>query len=129
MAHPCAFRSFLAEEGLWFLLLLPFLFFLGSIGKSGKREYTGKLVLALDGMRRLPREKAEQNVADVLTLNPTITEDVLATVDLPSGVSFDNTAQKPFLMCDYSRDGDSYRFLLSRWIAYTPLMFLILFDS
>ena len=92
-------------------------------------EDTGKLVLALDLMRRLSRDKAEQNVADILTLNPTIIEDVLATVDLPSGVSFDDTAQKPFLTCDYSRDGDSYRFLLSRWIAYTPLMFLILFDS
>ncbi len=77
-------------------------------------EDSGKLVHALDLMRRLPREKAEQNVADILTLNPNITEEVLATVDLPSIVLFDGTAQKPFLLCDYNRDGDSYRFLLSR---------------
>lgn len=66
---------------------------------------------ATDLIRRLPPQHLEQNVELVCQLAPDIADDVLATVDQPLKVLLCSKTGKPFLICDYNRDGDAYRFL------------------
>lgn len=64
---------------------------------------------ALDLMRRLPPDEIENNLADVIDLVPDLCEDLLSAVDQPLQVAMDSEAGKEYLLCDYNRDGDSYR--------------------
>jgi len=64
---------------------------------------------ALDLMRRLPPAKVTENLTGLVDLAPHLTEELLARVDQPLQVAFDSIARKDFLLCDYNRDGDSYR--------------------
>jgi len=68
-----------------------------------------KLDCALDLMRRLPPTQIEDNLAGLLDIAPDIVEDLLSAVDQPLKIAFDNTAKRDYLLCDYNRDGDSYR--------------------
>jgi len=45
----------------------------------------------------------------LVELAPHLTEELLCRVDQPLQVAHDHVAQKDFLLCDYNRDGDSYR--------------------
>jgi len=63
----------------------------------------------LDLMRRLPPTQIEDNLAGLLDLAPDLIEDLLSAVDQPLKIAFDNTAKRDYLLCDYNRDGDSYR--------------------
>mmetsp|Transcript_35975 Transcript_35975/g.49946 ORF Transcript_35975/g.49946 Transcript_35975/m.49946 type:complete len:288 (+) Transcript_35975:165-1028(+) len=75
---------------------------------------------ALDLMRRLPPSNIEENLTALVDLAPELTEELLSRVDQPLQIAFDNTVEKEFLMCDYNRDGDSYR---SPWTGtYFPPM-------
>ena len=40
---------------------------------------------------------------------PGLCEDLLSSVDQPLKISRDKTTGKDYLLCDYNRDGDSYR--------------------
>ena len=40
---------------------------------------------------------------------PTLCEDLLSSVDQPLKIARDKTVGKDYLLCDYNRDGDSYR--------------------
>ena len=60
-------------------------------------------------MRRLPPQKAEKNLSDVIDIVPELCEDLLAAVDQPIRVLKDSETGKDYLLCDYNRDGDSYR--------------------
>ena len=54
---------------------------------------------------------------------PDLCEDLLSSVDQPLKVARDKTVGKDYLLCDYNRDGDSYR------LEYpVVLLFLILFE-
>uniref|UniRef100_UPI0039802BEE hypothetical protein n=1 Tax=Salmonella sp. s54836 TaxID=3159673 RepID=UPI0039802BEE len=64
---------------------------------------------ALDLMRRLPPQQIEKNLSDLIDLVPNLCEDLLSSVDQPLRVSKDTSTGKDFLLCDYNRDGDSYR--------------------
>jgi len=68
-----------------------------------------KLDFALDLMRRLPPTQIEENLAGLLDLTPELTEDLLSAVDQPLKIAFDSHSKKDYLLCDYNRDGDSYR--------------------
>eukprot|EP01027_Heterolobosea_sp_BB2_P023924 GEZU01035990.1.p1 GENE.GEZU01035990.1~~GEZU01035990.1.p1 ORF type:complete len:271 (-),score=103.11 GEZU01035990.1:439-1251(-) len=68
-----------------------------------------QLECALDLMRRLPPAQLEQNLSFVLELVPHLTEDLLQTVDQPLKVAKCPKTGKEYLLCDYNRDGDSYR--------------------
>jgi len=68
-----------------------------------------RLDCALDLMRRLPPTQIEDNLAGLLDLAPDLVEDLLSAVDQPLKIAFDNTAKRDYLLCDYNRDGDSYR--------------------
>ena len=37
-------------------------------------------------------------------------EDLLSSVDQPLKIARDKTVGKDYLLCDYNRDGDSYRY-------------------
>jgi capping protein beta len=64
---------------------------------------------ALDLLRRLPPNKVKQNLGKIITLRPELTEDLLSAVDQPLLVEKCTTTNKEFLLCDYNRDGESYR--------------------
>jgi capping protein beta len=67
------------------------------------------LVAALDLMRRLPPAQIETNLQFTLSLVPDLADDLLQTVDVPLKVATDKEADRDYLLCDYNRDGDSYR--------------------
>ncbi|KAI8323125.1 F-actin capping protein, beta subunit [Martensiomyces pterosporus] len=64
---------------------------------------------ALDLMRRLPPQNIEENLVTLLGILPDLTEDLLSSVDQPLKIRRDAGAGKEYLVCDYNRDGDSYR--------------------
>lgn len=68
-----------------------------------------QLDCALDLIRRLPPQNISQNLPNLIDLVPHLCEDLLSTVDQPLRVAFDKVASKEYLLCDYNRDGDSYR--------------------
>jgi len=69
-------------------------------------------------MRRLPPQQIEKNLSDLIDLIPELCEDLLSSVDQPLKIAKDVKAGKDYLLCDYNRDGDSYR---SPWSnAYEP---------
>jgi len=75
---------------------------------------------ALDLMRRLPPQKVEDNLAGLLDIVPELTEDLLSAVDQPLKVQKCKDTGKSYLLCDYNRDGDSYR---SPWSnKYSPAL-------
>ncbi|CAB0031977.1 unnamed protein product [Trichogramma brassicae] len=64
---------------------------------------------ALDLMRRLPPQHIEKNLNDLIDLVPSLCEDLLSSVDQPLKIAKDKESGKDYLLCDYNRDGDSYR--------------------
>ncbi|SCU81470.1 LANO_0B03202g1_1 [Lachancea nothofagi CBS 11611] len=76
---------------------------------------------ALDLLRRLDPIKIEEHLGQLIQLDPSLAEDLLASVDTPLQVKKDpNAAQKEFLACDYNRDIDSHR---SPWSnKYVPAL-------
>lgn len=68
-----------------------------------------QLDCALDLMRRLPPQQIEKNLTDLIDLVPSLCEDLLSSVDQPLKIARDKSAGKDYLLCDYNRDGDSYR--------------------
>jgi len=68
-----------------------------------------KLDFALDLMRRLPPQQIEKNLTSLIDLVPNLCEDLLSAIDQPLKVARDKKLGKDYLLCDYNRDGDSYR--------------------
>ncbi|CAD6192455.1 unnamed protein product [Caenorhabditis auriculariae] len=68
-----------------------------------------QLDCALDLMRRLPPQHCGKNFTDLVDLCPHLLDDLLGTVDQPLKVAADRETKKQYLVCDYNRDGDSYR--------------------
>jgi len=68
-----------------------------------------QLDCALDLMRRLPPQQIEKNLSDLIDLVPDLCEDLLSSVDQPLKIAVDKQTGKDYLLCDYNRDGDSYR--------------------
>ncbi|XP_008165541.1 F-actin-capping protein subunit beta isoform X3 [Lepidochelys kempii] len=69
-----------------------------------------QLDCALDLMRRLPPQQIEKNLSDLIDLVPSLCEDLLSSVDQPLKIARDKVVGKDYLLCDYNRDGDSYRY-------------------
>ncbi|MEQ2161104.1 hypothetical protein GOODEAATRI_006300 [Goodea atripinnis] len=61
-------------------------------------------------MRRLPPQQIEKNLSDLIDLVPSLCEDLLSSVDQPLKIARDKVVGKDYLLCDYNRDGDSYRY-------------------
>lgn len=64
---------------------------------------------ALNLMRRMPPSSVENSLAGLIELVPDLTDDLLNHVDQPLKVKKDNAKNQDFIMCDYNRDGDSFR--------------------
>lgn len=64
---------------------------------------------SLDLMRRLPPQQIGRNLSDLIDLVPHLCEDLLSSVDKPLQVATDKITGQEYLLCDYNRDGDSYR--------------------
>jgi capping protein (actin filament) muscle Z-line, beta len=75
---------------------------------------------SLDLLRRLPPNNIPTSLSSLTTLLPSLTEDLLSSVDAPLSTATDPSSNRPFLLCDYNRDTDSYR---SPWSNkfYPPL--------
>jgi len=79
-----------------------------------------KLNSALNLMRRMPPSSTENSLAGLLELAPILTDELLTHVDQPLKIAMDEAEGKEFVLCDYNRDGDSYR---SPWTnEYYPPM-------
>ncbi|OON14978.1 f-actin capping protein, beta subunit, partial [Opisthorchis viverrini] len=63
----------------------------------------------MDLMRRLPPQKIDRTLLDIISLAPDLCEDILSSIDQPLKIARDNKAGRDYLLCDYNRDGDSYR--------------------
>ncbi|KAI8055792.1 F-actin-capping protein subunit beta [Syncephalis plumigaleata] len=70
---------------------------------------TDQLDCALDLMRRLPPQNTENNLASLVDLAPHLAEELLSTVDQPLRIQRCAKTGRDYLVCDYNRDGDSYR--------------------
>ena len=49
------------------------------------------------------------DLSDLIDLVPDLCEDLLSSIDQPLKVATDKKVGKDYLLCDYNRDGDSYR--------------------
>jgi capping protein beta len=67
------------------------------------------IACALSIMRRMPPNKIEQNLSALLTLIPEHTDELLQRVDQPLEIAKCGESGREYLLCDYNRDGDSYR--------------------
>jgi F-actin-capping protein subunit beta len=63
----------------------------------------------LDLTRRLPPMNIEENVSSLVELCPDYADDLLGSVDQPLKLRTDHTTGRDYLICDYNRDGESYR--------------------
>ncbi|KAL9113345.1 MAG: hypothetical protein Q9227_002386 [Pyrenula ochraceoflavens] len=64
---------------------------------------------ALDLLRRLPPNQTTLTLSHLTTLSPHLSEDLLSSVDQPLLTRRCPSSGKDYLLCDYNRDGDSYR--------------------
>ncbi|KAJ5542778.1 WASH complex F-actin capping protein beta subunit [Penicillium sp. DV-2018c] len=64
---------------------------------------------ALDLLRRLNPRNTKKNLQAITSIVPDLTEDLLASVDQPLEVRRCPQTNRDYLLCDYNRDGDSYR--------------------
>ncbi|KAL2161563.1 hypothetical protein VTH06DRAFT_8125 [Thermothelomyces fergusii] len=64
---------------------------------------------ALDLLRRLNPKHTSEHLNNIITLAPDLTEDLLSSVDQPLTVRRCKQTGRDYLLCDYNRDGDSYR--------------------
>ncbi|KIW45979.1 uncharacterized protein PV06_01675 [Exophiala oligosperma] len=64
---------------------------------------------ALDLLRRLSPLNVSSNLTAITSLVPDLTEDLLSSVDQPLSSARCKKTGRDYLLCDYNRDGDSYR--------------------
>ncbi|KAI0102145.1 F-actin-capping protein subunit beta [Nemania sp. FL0031] len=64
---------------------------------------------ALDLLRRLNPKHTSAHLNALISLAPDLTEDLLSSVDQPLAVRRCRQTGRDYLLCDYNRDGDSYR--------------------
>jgi len=57
----------------------------------------------------MPPGNVEHNLAGLIDLVPDLLEMLLSAVDQPLKIENDTLSGKDYLLCDYNRDGDSYR--------------------
>ena len=62
-----------------------------------------------DLLRRLPPHSTTANLNRICGLAPHLTEDLLSSVDQPLEVRQCKKTGRDYLLCDYNRDGDSWR--------------------
>lgn len=61
-------------------------------------------------MRRMPPFSIENSLVGLIEMVPELTDELLTKVDQPLKVEKDPKTGKNYVLCDYNRDGDSYRY-------------------
>ena len=69
-------------------------------------QTTEKVKACLDIARIVSPKNAEQNIRAMIKLVPDLESEILQRIDIPLKV---HTKGKRFILCEYNRDGDSYR--------------------
>ncbi|KAI2465046.1 F-actin capping protein, beta subunit [Annulohypoxylon bovei var. microspora] len=64
---------------------------------------------ALDLLRRLNPKYTSSHLNSLINIAPDLTEDLLSSVDQPLSIRRCKQTGRDYLLCDYNRDGDSYR--------------------
>ncbi|KID77252.1 F-actin capping protein beta subunit, partial [Metarhizium brunneum ARSEF 3297] len=64
---------------------------------------------ALDLLRRLNPKHTASHLNTIISLAPDLAEDLLSSVDAPLTMRRCKQSGREYLLCDYNRDGDSYR--------------------
>ena len=62
-----------------------------------------------DLLRRLNPRDTKKNLQSITSIVPDLTEDLLSSVDQPLETRRCPQTSRDYLLCDYNRDGDSYR--------------------
>lgn len=62
-----------------------------------------------DLLRRLSPRDTGRSLESITSLVPDLTEDLLSSIDQPLEVRRCTKSNRDYLLCDYNRDGDSYR--------------------
>ncbi|KAI2737515.1 hypothetical protein DTO013E5_4326 [Penicillium roqueforti] len=62
-----------------------------------------------DLLRRLNPRDTKTNLQAITSIVPELTEDLLSSVDQPLEIRRCPQSNRDYLLCDYNRDGDSYR--------------------
>lgn len=70
-----------------------------------------QLKAALNLMRRMPPSSTETSLSGLINLVPDLTDELLQRIDQPLKIAKDTVAGRNYVICDYNRDGDSYRYL------------------
>lgn len=79
-----------------------------------------QLRAALNVMRRMPPSLTDTSLDGLVNLCPDLTDELLQRVDQPLKTAVDPQSGRAFILCDYNRDGDSYR---SPWSnQYVPAL-------
>lgn len=65
---------------------------------------------SLNLMRRMPPAATEANLTGLINLLPDLTDDLLQRIDQPLKTAVDPSNGRTYVLCDYNRDGDSYRY-------------------
>ncbi|CAI0396286.1 unnamed protein product [Linum tenue] len=65
---------------------------------------------ALGLMRRIPPKHSVTALSALVSLLPNHSSDLLSQVDQPLQVLCDSESGKEFILCEYNRDADSYRY-------------------
>lgn len=65
--------------------------------------------LLSDLLRRLPPAKTSENLDAIISLVPSLEEELLSSVDVTLSSQRCTKSGRDYLLCDYNRDGDSYR--------------------
>lgn len=70
---------------------------------------TANNLLPRDLLRRLNPKDTAQHLKNIIQIAPELAEDLLSSVDQPLTVRRCKKTGREYLICDYNRDGDSYR--------------------
>jgi capping protein beta len=65
----------------------------------------------LNLMRRMPPRNIEKDLANLTRIVPSLADDLFQRVDQPLQAAIDPSNRRKYLLCDYNRDGDSYRWV------------------
>jgi len=68
-----------------------------------------KLSAAHSLLRRMPPDQLSSTLLSICKMSPDIMESLLPEVDQPLKIRRDEVAKRDFIVCDYNRDGDSFR--------------------
>ncbi len=70
---------------------------------------SSRVSAALDIMMRMPPSRVEQSLSGIISIAPDDADELLQRIDQPLQEQVDGETGRKYLICDYNRDGDSYR--------------------